>query len=639
MRSRVRRATALAISLCVLLAPWPAWAQAARVAVPLPATGSSAAGASIVRPLGAVSSLLFAPALAPLSAPSLQVLAAPVPLPSAAAGVSAAPEPSAVFAALKVIPTAVRGAKASVPVRPVAAAPALPGRASPEFARGMRASLAEDVREHALVRGFEFGASPAAGAFGAGGVRLLAPSASEPVRPAGPPAAKTPSRGRSLSSSLWFILANVALIQLGVEAMSLAVPQFALGAFGYGTMAAVSAASSIALAGGSLLGSWSSDRFGPERTYTGTLIARVAVTSALAGLYATGLLPAAALVGLFAADFVLHYMNYVSLDALAPRWLGDDAGRLNRFGVRRQIAIDAAGLLGPLAAGMAIAMWSFGAVFWAYPVLFAVSTAGGLLALRGRATRFVMVRSHLKKTDGWGETLRTIVKTPALRWSVAGFALITVVMMSLYFLAGPAFGAAAAAASGGSAAQITSVMTGLFAGGGVLGALLQLRLTKRIESRAAGFPAGSRDALKARALLRQMGWALAAMGAATLGFWALLGTAPLAVFSVFGVSVPLYLAQLLMIPLGAAWAVPTVGLVTILQSQTSAGAKAKAAGINRFLAMLASFVFSLALGGLFSGLAGTAGFVALAAIMTVFAAATFLVGWRLARAGREAAAP
>ena len=117
-----------------------------------------------------------------------------------------------------------------------------------------------------------------------------------------------------------------------------------------------------------------------------------------------------------------------------------------------------------------------------------------------------------------------------------------------------------------------------------------------------------------------------------------IGTAPLAVFSVFGLSVPLYLAQLLMIPLGAAWAVPTVGLVTILQSQTSAGAKAKAAGINRFLAMLASFAFSLALGGLFSGLAGTAGFVALAGIMTAFAAATLFAGWRLARSGRETAA-
>lgn len=590
-----------------------------------------------MRPLGGEASAFFTPSLAPLSAPSLQMLSAPVPFERAAVAVAAAGAAVPVIGAARAVPAAARPVKTPVLARPGALARPSAGLARPEFSRGPQARLAEDVRAHALARGFEFGASPAAGAFGAGGARLRAASASEPARPVEPPAAKSPSRGPSLATSFWFILANVALIQLGVEAMSLAVPQFALGAFGYGTMAAVSAASSIALAGGSLLGSWASDKFGPERTYIGTLGARVAVTAALAGLYATGLLPAAALVGLFAADFVLHYMNYVALDALAPRWLGDDAARLNRFGVRRQIAIDAAGLIGPFGAGIAIAMWSFGSVFWAYPALFALSTVGGLLALRGRATSFVTSRSGLQKTDGWRETLRTIATTPALRWSVLGFALITVVMMSLYFLSGPAFGAAAAAASGGSAAQITSVMTGLFAGGGIIGALLQLRLTKRIEKEASRSAESLRDARKARALLRQMGWALAAMGLATLSFWAFLGTAPLAVFTVLGVSVPLFLGQLLMIPLGAAWAVATVGLVTILQSQTTAGAKAKAAGINRFLAMLASFAFSLAFGGLFSGLAGTAGFVALAAIMTALAAATLFAGWRLARAGREGA--
>ncbi|MDP3543600.1 MAG: hypothetical protein Q8T11_14110 [Elusimicrobiota bacterium] len=637
MSSRVRRASAFAVSLAVALAPWPAWGQAARVVAPLSAPGSSAAGASVVRPLTAASPS-FAPSLATLSAPSLQASGSPVPLERAAVVAAARAASPSRIAAVKAVPAAAPS-KALPLVRPAVRVPGAAGLSSPEFSRVPGAGFAESVRAHAVDRGFEFDASPAAGAFGAGAGRLSAASAVEPVRRAEPPAVKEPARaGRSLSSSLWFILGNVALIQLGVEAMSLAVPQFALGAFGYGTMAAVSAASSIALAAGSLLGSWSSDKFGPERTYIGTLGARVAVTAALAGLYATGLLPAAALVGLFAADFVLHYMNYVSLDALAPRWLGDDPGRLNRFGVRRQIAIDAAGLLGPLAAGMAIAVWSYGSVFWAYPALFALSTVGGLLALRGRATRFVMARAGVvKKTDGWRRTLGTIAATPALRWSVLGFALVTVVMMSLYFLAGPAFGAAAAAASGGSAAQITSVMTGLFAGGGVLGALLQLRLTKRIEKDGALTPAGGREARKARALLRQMGWSLAAMGLATLSFWALLGTAPLAVFSIFGLSVPLYLAQLLMIPLGAAWAVPTVGLVTILQSQTAAGAKAKVAGINRFLAMFASFVLSLALGGLFTGLAGAAGFVALAGIMTAFAAATLFVGWRLSRAGRESA--
>lgn len=615
MTSLARRAAALGVSLAVALAPWPAWGQTARVAVPLPSSGSSAAGASIIRPLPGASSGLLSASLPSLSAPSLQVSGAPVPRELAALAVPAAPAaaaPAGLAANL--------GGKAA----PAAAAPSAGlAAARPEFTRISGAGLDEAVRAHAVERGFELGAYASAGALGAVAARLPAASVRGLARRGEPSAAKSPIRLLPAASSLWLILGNVALVQLGVEAMSLAVPQYALGAFGYATMAAVSAASSIALAAGSLLGSWSSDKLGPERTYLGTLGARVAVTAALAALYAAGFLPAAALVGLFAADFVLHYMNTVALDALAPRWLGDDAASLNRFGVRRQIAIDAAGLLGPLGAGAAIALWSFGSVFWVYPASFGLATVAGLFALRGLSTGFAMGRRCLAKADGWRETLRTIAATPALRWSVAGFALVTVVMMSLYFLAGPAFGAAAAAVSGGSAAQITSVMTGLFAGGGVLGALLQLRLTRGIKT------PGS--------LQRQMGWSMAAFGLAALSFWALLATAPITVFSIFGAAVPIYAAQLLMIPLGAAWAVPTVGLITILQSQAPAGAKAKVAGVNRFLAMFASFVFSLALGGLFSGLAGASGFVALAAIMTAFAAAAILLGWRLARSGREAA--
>jgi len=622
MISLARRAAALVLSLSVVLAPWPAWGQTARVAVPLPSSGSPAAGAALIRPLPGAPSGLSAPSLLSLSAPSLSLSGAPVPLELAASAVTAA----------RAVPAAFRAATPAGLV-PNAAVKAVPGAAAapsaglavarPEFAKVSGAGLDESVRSHAVERGFEFGPNASAGTLGAGAARLPAASASGPGRRAEPPAAKGPIRLLPAASSLWLILGNVALIQLGVEAMSLAVPQYALGVFGYGAMAAVSAATSIALAAGSLLGSWSSDKLGPERTYIGTLGARVAVTAALAGLYATGLLPAAALVGLFAADFLLHYMNTVSLDALAPRWLGEDAVQLNRFGVRRQIGIDAAGLLGPLGAGLAIALWSYGSVFWAYPAIFALSTVGGLIALRRLSTGFAMGNRYLIKADGWLETLRTIAATPALRWSVLGFTLVTVVMMSLYFLAGPAFGAAAAAASGGSAAQITSVMTGLFAGGGILGSLLQLRLTRGLKTPGA--------------LQRQMGWSLAAFGLAVLSFWALLATAPIAVFSVFGFAVPLYAVQLLMIPLGAAWAIPTVGLVTILQSQTAAGAKAKVAGVNRFLAMFASFVFSLALGGLFSGLVGASGFVALAGIMSAFAAAAIAVGWRLARSGREPA--
>ncbi len=614
----------LIVSLVVVLAPWPAWAQTARIVAPIGGNSASAA-AAIAAPLSSAPSALLSPSLATLSAPSLQAAGAPVPLDLSAARLA----PSALRAeGLPVISAAVRG-KTVVMVGTKSSRPAFPRRSGAE--------LEEFIREHAVGRGFEFGANAPAGADGAGLPPLAAEGKDKPEHRAEPPAAGAAARKPlPLSTALWVILGNVAFIQFGVEIMSLAVPHYALSVFGYATMAAISAASSVALAAGSLLGSWGSDRFGPERTYVGSLVASVAATAALAGLYAAGALPAAALVGLFAFDFVMHYANYVALDTLAPRWLGGDTARLNRFGVLRQIAIDGTGVLGPLGAGLAIAFWGFGSVFWAYPALLAASAVSGFFALRGRMSAAAAPRPVQLKAAGWRETFRTITRTPSLRWSVLGYGLINVVMMSLYFLAGPAFGAVAAAASGVSAAQITSVMTGLFAGGGIIGSLLLGRMTTGIEKAAAGLPAGDRETFMARSLMRRMGATLALMGVAILSFWALLGTAPLITFTVFGAAVPLYAAQLLMLPLGAAWAVPTVGLMTLLQTQTSDGSKAKAMGINRFLAMFASFVFSLALGGLFSSLAGSAGFVVFAAIMTAFAIATAFVGWRLALAGREA---
>jgi len=619
MHARARRAPPLLLSLAIALAPFPAWGQTARIF--LPASGRAAAPAAAILTGAALSpSPLLAPALTPGLTPALVPLAA-APAPLAAAIPHAIPH-----ALLRTTPLA-------APV----VGDGLFRPSPPEFRGRTGAELDQSVREHAAERGFEFGANAPAGAEGEGQAPLEAAGKGGADRSAGPPAPAKPARKPlPLSTALWIILGNVAFTQLGIELMSLAVPQYALGVFGYATMSAVSAASSVGMAAGSLLGSWGSDRFGPERTYLGALAARVAATAALAGLYAAGALPAAALVGLFALDFVMHSANNVALDTLTPRWMGGDTAKVNRFGMLRQIAVDGAGVLGPLAAGFAIAFSGYGSVFWAYPALLAASAVSGFFALRGRASAAPTPRAFLTKSAGWRETFRTIFRTPALRWSVLGYALIMVVMMSLYFLAGPAFGAAAAAASGASAAQITSVMTGLFAGGGIIGALLLGRMTGRIEKAAAGLPADGREAFMGRMLMRRMGMTLALMGAAILSFWALLGTAPLVTFAVFGAAVPLYAAQLLMLPLGAAWAIPTVGLMTILQTQTSDGAKAKAAGINRFLAMFASFAFSLALGGLFSSLAGSAGFVAFAAIMTAFALATAFVGWRLFLAGREA---
>jgi len=151
--------------------------------------------------------------------------------------------------------------------------------------------------------------------------------------------------------------------------------------------------------------------------------------------------------------------------------------------------------------------------------------------------------------------------------------------------------------------------------------MIQSLLTSRLDRATKALPEADRDAHASRAILRVMGWSMAVVGIALLSFWALLSTAPIATFSLFGIAIPLYLGQLLMLPVGAALTIPWVGLGTILQSRASAEAMAKTAGINRFAAMFAAFVFSCVLGGLFLGLAGAgapslAAFTALASVLT-----------------------
>lgn len=99
----------LVLSFIFVVAPWPAWAQTARIVAPI-SGASSASGAAIVAPLSSAPSALLSPSFGSLSAPSLQASGAPLPTlrvesfpvisaASAEAPASPAPVASAVSAA------------------------------------------------------------------------------------------------------------------------------------------------------------------------------------------------------------------------------------------------------------------------------------------------------------------------------------------------------------------------------------------------------------------------------------------------------------------------------------------------------------------------------------------------------------
>ncbi len=83
------RCLTVLLTLALAAAPFPAWAQTARVVLPVSGSGS-AAGASAIGGSALRADALLAPGLAPLSAPSFSVSGAPAPLPAPAA-LAAAP--------------------------------------------------------------------------------------------------------------------------------------------------------------------------------------------------------------------------------------------------------------------------------------------------------------------------------------------------------------------------------------------------------------------------------------------------------------------------------------------------------------------------------------------------------------------
>ncbi len=93
----------LIVSLVIVLTPWPAWAQVARIVAPVSGV-SSAAGASIVSPLTTAPSALISPSLGALATPSIQFSGAPTPLTNTAIPSALSPQVTPLLPAAAVEP-------------------------------------------------------------------------------------------------------------------------------------------------------------------------------------------------------------------------------------------------------------------------------------------------------------------------------------------------------------------------------------------------------------------------------------------------------------------------------------------------------------------------------------------------------
>ncbi len=316
------------------------------------------------------------------------------------------------------------------------------------------------------------------------------------------------------------MLPGLVVIQLGVEAVAVVVPQLAKELSGsFMSLSMLSTVSFAALGLGHWVGGAAVERHGLRRAYLASLTLRTAGAGLLWGLYRGGGLGVAALTGLFGLDYLLLGLGNTAQATLAKSAYGADPLAQSRFGVLYQLVIDGVGFVGPLAAGALIAHGGFGAVLRLYPFAMLGAT---LLAAAGVRNQAAEASERPDKSEGgrrfaraWG-ALRA---HPSLGVATAAFAAISASVYWLYLMVAPAYGLYLAGTPE-AAAGVAAAATSFFAGGGIAGSFLVAALNRRLDKAAAARPAEAREA-KVRGAYHRLAAACVALTAAGLvGAWA-----------------------------------------------------------------------------------------------------------------------
>jgi MFS family permease len=555
-----RGLVALVVASVLVFASFPAWAQ-----------------------------IRFAPETAPLDAPAvLEAVPAETSLSPLPLDASFAAAPGESLSALPLEPLSAGSPRLSARLQ--RAPTAAPLRAVRASERG-RAPLTSRILEHAARQGFALQAPRA--------IELDdLPSLEQPVRPAAPlpglRAAPEPPKEsgsqperRAASSPAWQFLASMAFVDVGVEALSVAVPQLAEKLSGHFLSASsVSTVAFAALTVGTLLAGPIVDRLGWRKVYAGLQVGRAAGAGVLAVLYWKGALGLPALTFLFGFDFLLQGVSRVAEGVLPTLLYGSKPLEVNRFGTRFQMMIESAGIAIPAAAGFLISAQGFGAVLAAYPFLMLASAAVTALKLRlpEKAAPSAPAGAALWSKSNVKEVFGTLRKNPGLRRAAIAYGLTLALTNFIYFSIAPAYGLYAAhdhqAAASTAANLISFYGLGGFAGTGVLAALDALARRKMKL-----FWEGDQR----RAFLKgTLNW-LWVGAAAALGFWAF----------AFAPAVGAWLGYAAMLPLGVSMAGVFVQLETLIKSDAPEAVRGSVLSFIRAGALLFATVGFVALGALF----------------------------------------
>jgi hypothetical protein len=455
-----------------------------------------------------------------------------------------------------------------------------------------------------------------------------------------------PSGGKSwfgLGKSAVMFIAALAVAQIGVESLAVAMPALVQKTFGdFTVVAQLGIFASLASIIGGTVGPVVAARFGLKKTYLGAALTRMIAISTLCALLATGHMTLPLLMGFYSISYLLQGVAQTAETSIPPALVGQNPAPLERFWTWEDTILETIGAAAPIAAGAVVASLGFLPALIAFPLAFAAALSIIAMTLKiprkVEALRLADLQKNAaeskKMTLGSeskeffrkiGHGARIVWNNSILRTTFLGYTVYAMFNPLLYDMLAPAYGMRlVGTANPELSAGIYGTMTGLFSLGGLLGGLLLMLEQKKIKALKAGkAPISDEEETEIlrKSMLRWMLWGTA--GLAAIATMALplpaLGTL-VALPALLSWAGSLTLPALALIPFGIAQSVSCLKLRSFFQSKVPEKDMTDAMGFFGPAGLAICTIGLLALKYLFKDLAGFTPFICIALALIPMAA-------------------
>lgn len=387
----------------------------------------------------------------------------------------------------------------------------------------------------------------------------------------------------------WFGLGKAAaafigallVMQVGVEALGASMPTLVQKAFGdFTVVAQLGIFSSVASITGRQLGPILVKKYGLRKVYLTSEILRLISISALCALLATGTMTLPLMMGMYCINGMLGGVALTAESSIPPALIGQDQKKIERFWTVEQTLLEIVGVTGPIVTGMVVASMGFLPALIAYPISFAIAIAIMLKTLRIPQKVEAMRLADLAKAQAEGKMsfggafkeffrkighgAKMVWNNPSLKYPFLGYTAYMALNPFLYSMLAPAY-ALRLVGNPEAATSVSGWLTGLYSLGGLLGGLVMMWESKKLEK---SKPTPEQEeAMLRKSMLKWMMWGtvgLVAIGTLAFPSPMFLGT--------------LTLPALALIPFGIAQVITTIKLKSFFQAKAPQAEMADAMG-------------------------------------------------------------